>query len=71
MLNIGAICREYRISKQIKLKDLNPEHPKTLSAFECGRSSNMEHFIKYLELSFKYDESEYLISEIRKGLNNG
>ena len=43
----GKYCRQYRISKGVTLKDLTKgKQIKTLSAFEMGRSTNINH-LKY------------------------
>lgn len=49
---IGKYCREYRIKHGIKLRELTGDKQvKTLSAFEMGRSSNIEHLKLYVKLS--------------------
>lgn len=54
---IGEYCRNYRINKGVKLKDLtNGEQIKTLSAFEMGRSSNIAHLKPYIKLSLNNDD---------------
>lgn len=52
---ISSYCRDYRIntlkmtlSTMCEKTDTNVG---TLSAFEHGRSKNIEHFIKYIEVS--------------------
>lgn len=48
--DIGKLCREYRmIHLQATLKDIEgDENIKSLSSFEHGRSSNINHFMKYV-----------------------
>ena len=49
---IGEYCRKYRINKGATLKELTEGGQiKTLSAFEMGRSSNIEHLKLYVKLS--------------------
>lgn len=52
---ISAYCRMFRIDT-LKMTlatmcELTDTNIKTLSAFEHGRSKNIDHFIKYLEVS--------------------
>lgn len=64
---IGNYCRQYRIKNGVKLKDLtNGEQIKTLSAFECGNSSNVKHLEKYIKLSNSLNDYE----EFSNGLLN-
>ena len=48
---IGKYCRNYRIVKlEMTLKEVEgSENIKTLSSFEHGRSSNLEHLLKYVK----------------------
>ena len=56
---IGEYCRKYRTDKGVTLKELGgDEQVKNLSAFEFGRSSNIAHFIKYVELATLMDEEQ-------------
>lgn len=53
METIGLVCREIRIEKNYTLKELGDKtgvNLKTLSAFEHGRSSNMNILMHYLDL---------------------
>lgn len=47
---VGAYCREFRMKKlKLRLQDVEgSENIKTLSAFEHGRTKNMEHLFKYV-----------------------
>lgn len=51
MLLIGKYCRKFRINElELTLKDIEGnEDVKTLSAFEHGRSSNINHLLKYVK----------------------
>lgn len=65
---IGNYCREYRLTHGITLKELTGEHRvKTLSAFEMGRSSNMEHLKLYVKLSVvKNDTNNFMIGLVKE-----
>ena len=47
---IGDYCREYRITKlKLTLSDIEESNNiKTLSAFEHGNSTNLNHMFKYI-----------------------
>lgn len=51
---IGAYCRSYRVNVlKLTLKDLEGnDNIKTLSSFENGRSTNMNHLLKYVNRCF-------------------
>ena len=48
--DIGKLCREYRmIHLQATLKEIEGnENIKSLSSFEHGRSTNINHLLKYV-----------------------
>ena len=50
MLKIGKYCRKFRITElEMTLKEVEGcDNVKALSSFEHGRSSNMNHLIKYV-----------------------
>lgn len=61
---IGEYCRVYRaitlnmtLKKMSELTDINM---KTISAFESGRSTNMEHFISYSKLGNDIQRQKFL-----------
>lgn len=61
---IGEYCRVYRaitlnmtLKKMSELTDINM---KTISAFENGRSTNMEHFIQYSMLGNETQRKQFL-----------
>ena len=60
---VGNYCREYRLSKGATLKELGGiEQVQNLSAFECGRSSNIAHLITYVQFAAMFcEEQEFLI----------
>lgn len=71
---IGEYCRKYRIEKGATLIELTGgSQIKTLSAFEMGRSSNINHLKPYIELSLQYNEVDLFLSgltdEIRSNKN--
>lgn len=71
---IGEYCRKYRIERGATLIELTGgSQIKTLSAFEMGRSSNINHLKPYIELSLKYNEVDLFLSgltdEIRSNKN--
>lgn len=49
-ISIGSYCRNYRVNKlKMTLREVEGnEQIKTLSGFENGRSSNLDHLIKYV-----------------------
>lgn len=51
MLIIGKYCRNYRITiLELRLQDIEGnENVKSLSSFEHGRSSNINHLLKYVK----------------------
>ena len=60
---IGNYCREYRLKHNITLKTLAGENRiKTLSAFEMGRSSNIEHLKLYMQLSIVMNDSPNFVN---------
>ena len=63
---IGKYCRYYRLTVLEKtLKEVEgSENIKTLSGFEHGRSTNLEHLIKYV----KHCESREQKQEFLQGL---
>lgn len=62
-MNIGQYCREYRKNKGVKLAEITGDlSMQTLSAFENGRSSNINHFMIYVCLSCKFDDSDNFLS---------
>lgn len=47
-MKLGQFCREYRLSIGTTLKDIEgSDDIKSLSAFEHGRSTNFNHYLKY------------------------
>lgn len=56
--DIGTLCREYRmIHLQATLKEIEGnENIKSLSSFEHGRSTNINHLLKYVSYCKTYDE---------------
>lgn len=67
---VGDYCRRYRLSKGVTLKELGGEDQvKNLSAFECGRSSNISHFIKYVQLSILFDEEQEFLTGFSEEIN--
>lgn len=73
---ISGYCREFRIDTlQITLVTMCEQtntNVKTLSAFEHGRSKNIDHFLKYLEVSNQEQKVAFLkgIGQLM-GVNNG
>lgn len=70
--DIGKLCREYRmIHLQATLKDIEGnENIKSLSSFEHGRSSNINHFMKYVEYCETKEEKMIFMSWIIKRMEN-
>lgn len=61
---ISAYCRAFRIDvlkiSLVTMAEVTDTNIKTLSAFEHGRSKNIEHFIKYIEVSNVQQKTEFL-----------
>lgn len=51
MVKIGKYCRKFRITElELTLKEVEgSENIKALSSFEHGRSSNINHLLKYVK----------------------
>ena len=62
---IGKYCRDFRKHKLqltlVSFCDLTNTNFKTLSAFELGRSTNIEHVFKYLDLCDESNKKEFII----------
>ena len=68
---IGDYCRKYRLCKNVTLKQLGGEDQvKNLSAFEHGRSTNINHLLKYINLSKEYNELELFMCGLQELLEN-
>lgn len=61
---IGEYCKQYRIKKGVRLVDFSPNNYKAISAFENGRSTNINHFFKYMKLAIENGE----VNDFLKGL---
>ena len=70
--DIGKLCREYRmIHLQATLKEIQgDENIKAISSFEHGRSSNINHFMKYVEYCGTKEEKMIFMSWIIKRMEN-
>lgn len=66
---LHEICKEYRKETGTKQHELG--NVKNISAFENGRSSNINYFQLYLELAKNRKELELLLERIKEGVNNG
>ncbi len=62
------ICREYRKETGIKQHELG--NVKNISAFENGRSSNINYLQLYLELAKSRNELDMLLKRIKEGVKN-
>lgn len=68
--NWGFVCKQYRNKHGITLRELGgDEYVQRLSAFEHGRSSNINLISFYLDLAFDYGEKEELLIKIFGGDN--
>lgn len=67
LIQVAQTCRNHRRNVlQLSLKEMGMitgTYYKTLSAFEMGRSTNINHLVKYVQLGTN-DERENLINEI-------
>lgn len=67
---VGEYCKQYRVSKNITLQKFCGEfNIKTISSFENGRSSNIEHLIRYVELSKSLNDNDMFINGLMGVLN--
>lgn len=61
---VGEYCKVYRaITLNMTLKrmsELTDINMKTISAFENGRSTNMDHFIEYSKLGSDIQRQQFL-----------
>lgn len=74
--SVGEYCRYFRIKiLEMTLKDVaNGSNIKTLSHFEHGRSTNLNHIVKYINKCNSYEYREYFmlgLLECMEGLENG
>lgn len=66
---IGAICREYRLSKKVSLTQLSSDtNYQTLYSFETGKSTNFGHIAPYLELAETFGEVDVFINKIKEAI---
>ena len=66
---IGNYCREYRLKHGVTLKQLSGDRIGTLSAFENGRSSNIEHLKLYMQLSVEMNDTPNFVDGLAKELS--
>ena len=66
---IGNYCREYRLKHGVTLKQLSGDRIGTLSAFENGRSSNIEHLKLYMQLSVAMNDTHNFVYGLAKELS--
>lgn len=69
---IGFHCRQYRIDKLNKTLEQveGSDKIKTLSSFEHGKSSNIEHFFKYLNACETKSQRIDFLNSVDKMLQN-
>lgn len=63
MVVIGKYCRKFRITElECSLKDIEGnENIKALSAFEHGKSSNINHLLKYVKYCKTMEQKERFV----------
>lgn len=66
---LHEICKNYRKDTGTKQHELG--NVKNISAFENGRSSNINYLEIYLELAKNRNELDELLKRIKEGVNNG
>lgn len=74
-MSVGDYCRIYRMVKRVTLQKLDENaYPSLYSNFESGRSQNLKHLSKYLELADSFNEGslfmEGLANALRKGVEH-
>lgn len=69
-LLIGKYCRKFRINElELTLKELEgDENIKALSAFEHGKSSNVNHLLKYVKKCINKDQQIKFLEGLIKTL---
>lgn len=73
---ISGYCRMFRIDtlkmSLVTMCEKTDTNVKTLSAFEHGRSKNIDHFLKYMEVATPQQKELFLkgIGQLM-GVNNG
>ena len=66
--SLGMRCRKYRNLIGATLKEIEGSgNIGLLSAFEMGRSSNLIHFLKYLDFAKEVNDLEQFINIVIKG----
>lgn len=66
---IENYCRIYRLQQKATLREVEGnDNVKALSAFEMGRSSNIAHFLKYVEYSKQHGDFDNFIAGLVKHL---
>ena len=66
---IENYCRIYRLRQKATLREIEGnDNVKALSAFEMGRSSNIAHFLKYVEYSKQQGDLDNFICGLVKHL---
>lgn len=73
---ICDVCRAYRMGKGVTLRELSGDDgekgAKSLSAFENGRSSNIKHLDKYINLAKELDDlPNFMGLLIKEYIRNG
>ena len=66
---LHEICKEYR--KLTGVTQCKLGKIKNISAFENGRSSNINYLNCYLELAKTRNELDVFLNLIKEGVNNG
>lgn len=65
---LHEICKDYRKETGTKQHELG--NVKNISAFENGRSSNINYMQLYLELAKSRNELDLFLKLIKEGVNN-
>lgn len=65
---LHEICKDYRIYTGTRQHELG--NVKNISAFENGRSSNINHLQPYINLAKSRNELDELLKRIKEGINN-
>lgn len=70
--SINAYCHRYRVSKGATLTDVaQGGNIKTLSAFEHGKSSNINHLYLYIDFAIYHGEETQFIDGLIEVTKNG
>lgn len=66
---ISTMCKKYRQSTGTTQQELG--NVKNISAFENGRSTNINHLIPYMKLAMSRNEVDHFVCLIKDDIKRG